>query len=338
MFFIGFNLVQLSPVKAQTVDTLMQVINTLTDHFLYRNNDTNYIENYGNQVALKVVGLTKINYFRVRDLTNKTSVKYRPERDLNLGLGVAYKFFSFDITLGLGLNKNSNLENQRSFDFQGRIFSSKQYISATMQYYQGYNLSDVFGVTVIPNDSSVNREDIRTTNFMLQYMYAFNYTKFSLKAPFVFNERQKKSAGSVIAGVTFSIYSLTADSSIVPIELSPYLNPITHLNSLNVFNIGARAGYMYTFVFAKHFFATGSLIPGLVLNYGDYALESGYELPTGFNFSLNTMNSVGYNGTRFFTGISYISDIFSVKIAKKQGFTVGSGKINGFVGYRFGKK
>lgn len=338
LLLFGLNLIHIAPLKAQQIDTLMTVINGIADHILYRNNDTNYIQNYGDQVALKVVGLTKINYFRVRDQTNKTSIKYRPTRDINLGLGMAYKFFAFDVTLGLGLNNNSDLQDQRSIDFQARIFSSKQLISTTMQYYQGYRLSDVYGLSIQPNDSVVNREDIRTMNFGLQYMYAFNYTKFSMKAPFVFNERQKKSAGSVIVGATFSIYSLTSDSSIVPVELSPYLNSSTHLSSLNAFNLGIRAGYMYTFVFAKHFFVTGSVIPGLVLNYGDYEVENGYKLPTTLNFSFNTMNSLGFNGNRFFAGMSFISDTFYVQIEKKQRLEVGSGKINAFVGYRFGNK
>ena len=162
----------------------MKKIEDFGDYLLYRNHDTSYISNYGNEVAVKLLGVNKYNYFSISDRINNTRLRYRPAGDISLGMGVSYSWFALDITFSLGLQKNSEFENTKSFDFQGRMFSSKQFISTTIQYYQGYKLSNVAGTDVNVSEESTRREDIRTINFGLQYLYSFNYTRFSLKAPF----------------------------------------------------------------------------------------------------------------------------------------------------------
>ena len=100
-----------------------------------------------------------------------------------VGAGLSYKWFSLDLTFSLGLRKSADLENTQFFDFQGKIFSSRQYIAGTLQYYKGYKLQGLKGTPDILREGSERREDIRTINVGLQYFYAFNYTRFSLKVP-----------------------------------------------------------------------------------------------------------------------------------------------------------
>lgn len=335
LLLVGFSPNQ--KLMAQNVDSLSHIIDNLTEKLLYRNNDTNYIQNYSDQISAKLVAVNKINYFRVKDRDNNNTLKFRPVRDISMGIGLAYKFFSFDLTIGLGLNHKPGLESSRSIDFQGRMFSSKQLASVVFQYYQGYQITDANGIKIDDNDPNTKREDIRTTNLMLQYLYALNYTKFSMKAPFVFNERQKKSAGSMVLGASFTLYNMGADSSIIPVIIMDDFNSSTHLTNMNIINLGVKFGYMYTYVYKTHYFITLNLSPGLVLNYGDYSLESRSQLPTTLNLSLSSMNSIGYNGHKFFTGFSMIIDNFYTSINSHSKFEMGSGKLTAFVGYRFGQ-
>ena len=316
----------------------MKKIENFGDYLLYRNHDTSYISNYGNEVAVKLLSVNKYNYFRIRDRINNTRLRYRPVRDISLGMGVSYKLFALDITFSLGLRNNSEFENTKSFDFQGRMFSSKQFISTTIQYYQGYKLSNVAGTDVNISEESTRREDIRTINFGLQYMYSFNYTKFSLKAPFVFNEVQRKSAGSTIIGASFSMFVMDADSSIVPPEISTCFEPDLHLLDLNVLSVAVSLGYMYSFVYREHFFLTLSLIPGINFNGGDYLTETRNTISPNFNFNLNSMNAIGYNGRKFFAGFHFLANGFFSRVDKKLTAEIGHGKASFFVGYRFGRK
>jgi len=323
-------------VNSQQADSIFKKIEGFGDFLLYRNHDTNYISNYGNEVAVRLVAVNKYNYFRIRDGINDSRLRYRPVRDVSLGFGVSYKWFALDITFALGLRNNSEFENTRSFDFQGTMFSSKQYISGTIQYYQAYKMANFSGESEPINELSERREDIRTINFGLQYMYAFNYTKFSFKAPFVFNEVQLKSAGSPILGAGFNMFVMDADSSIVPPEFSNDFDPLLHMRDLNILSVSISLGYMYTFVYKSHFFLTLSLIPGLNINGGDFYTDTrNYNSPS-INVKINSMNAIGYNSKKFFVGFNLISESFFSRLGSKMTVEIGHGKFNFFVGYRFG--
>ncbi|MEZ5194960.1 MAG: DUF4421 domain-containing protein [Bacteroidales bacterium] len=338
LLFILTMLMFFNQAKSQQVDSLMKKIEGIGDYLLYRNQDTCFISNYGKEVAVRVVATNKYNYFRLRDRINKTRIRYRPVRDVSLGAGVSYKWFALDITFSLGLSNTSQFENTRSFDFQARMYSSKQYISATLQYYQAYLLGNISGVDVELKEGSERREDIRTITFGLQYIYAFNYTRFSMKAPFVFNEVQRKSAGSPVLGVSYNMFEMDADSSIIPIEVSGYFDPQLQMSDLSIISVALSFGYMYTYVYKKHYFLTLSLIPGINFNGGDYFTTTRNYISPNFNLKLNSMNAIGYNGRRFFAGFSLVADGFFSRLEKKLSVEIGSGKLNIFVGYRFGRK
>ncbi|MGB0403991.1 MAG: DUF4421 family protein [Salibacteraceae bacterium] len=325
-------------VEAQVVDSLEAYADRFGHYLLFRNQDTSYISNFGNEFGVKLVAMNKFNYFSIMDFENGTRVRYNPARDLYLGVGFAYKWIAVDLTMGLNLYKNSDFKYQKAFDFQGRIYSSKHFFSGTIQYYRGYKLNLAQG-----NDSPLKeeeriREDMRTTNIDLQYLYAVNYTKFSLKAPFVLNEVQEKSAGSVIIGAGFNSYSMYADSSIIPVSLSSDFSSSSNLTSLDVLSIGINAGYMYTLVLKHNFFITASLIPGIHFYFGDYSNPDLKSLNSNVNVKLISMNSLGYNGRRVFGGVNFSYNGMLVGAEKKLYNQLAFGKLSVFVGYRFKSK
>ena len=325
-------------VKSQVVDNVEAVVDRVGHYLLFRDQDTSFITNYGNQLALKLVAMNKYNYFSIWDFKNNSRVRYTPVRDLYLGVGFAYKWLAVDLTMGLKLYEDINFKNQKAFDFQGKIYSSKHFFSATLQYYRGYDLNLISGNELAVKDSFKLREDMRTTNIDLQYLYAFNYTRFSLKAPFILNEVQKKSAGSVIAGAAFNSFSMYADSSIIPVSVQSDFDSGANLTSLDVMSLGINVGYMYTLTLREHFFVTASLIPGIHFYFGDYSNPNIQGLKSGLNIKLLSMNSVGYNGDRFFTGVNLAFNHMVIG-AEKQVFTqMGFGKLSVFVGYRFKSK
>jgi hypothetical protein len=338
--FVGILLVLLLPGIAisQENDTTKKGLDYIGHYLLYRNHDSSYIKNYSQKISAKLVAINKYNRFSITDRNNKTSIRYTPLQDVSLGLGVAYKWFSIDLTFSLGLNKNSDFENTRAFDFQGSIFSSKQFITFTLQYYQAYQIYNIRGVDVNLSEAVKRREDIRTISVGLQYLFATNYTKFSLKAPFVQNEGQRKSAGSPIVGASFNIFVMDADSSIIPQEVSEYFNPNLSLTDLNIINVSLSLGYMYSFVYKKRFFLTLSLIPGINIGSGDYYTNSRQYSPLSIHVKLTTRNAIGYNSSKFFTGFQYNADAYFSTFEKKLLAQIGYGKFSLFIGYRFGKK
>jgi hypothetical protein len=326
------------PLKAQSLrpDSLMNKFEEMGNFLLYRNHDSTYISSYAGQLTTKLLAISKINYFRVKDNGNASSIRFRPDRKVNLGIGISYKWFALDLAFNFGIGEQSNFENSKSTDFQGAIFSSKQYISGSYQYYYGYQYADFSGVPKedVPNNSS--RDDIRTMSTVIQYLFAFNYDKFSLKAPFIQNELQRKSAGSFLIGARFHLLNIDSDSSMVPSSAKDYFNEEIYLTSITGSSVIISVGYMYSFVFREHFYATLGLIPGIGVNLGDFKSDIKQPFVAQVSTGWSTMNAIGYNSSRFFGGIQLIADNYSFKMKKDLILNQGHGKIKFHIGYRFG--
>lgn len=324
--------------KAQVLhpDSLMDKFEEMGKFLLYRNHDSTYISSYADQLTTKLLAISKINYFNIKDKENGSSIRFRPDRKLNLGIGISYKWFALDLAFNFGIGEQSNFENSKTTDFQGAIFSSKQYISGSYQYYYGYQYAGFDGVPQDDRPESSNRDDIRTVSTVIQYLFAFNYDKFSLKAPFIQNELQRKSAGSFLIGARFHLLNIDADSSMVPSSAKGYFNEDVYLTSITGSSVMISAGYMYTFVFREHFYATFGLIPGIGVNLGDFKSDIKQPFIAHVGTGWSTMNAIGYNSNRFFGGIQLIADNYNFKMEKALMLNQGHGKIKFHLGFRFG--
>lgn len=339
LILIGFLLILSHRGSCQTfsVDSLNSVLNNVKNYFLFRNHDSTFIRSYADRFAIKLIAVNKINYFNVRDRESGTSIRYRPEYGVNLGLGISYKWFALDLAFNVGLRED-DFKQKKHIDFQGRIFSSKQFIEGSLQYYYGYKLGNISGIDPDYGDIPEIRHDIRTVTVGLQYLYAFNYDKFSLKAPFVLNEIQRKSAGSVIFGVSFAFFTMDSDSSIVPNALRSYYNPDLHLTDLANISLAANLGYMYTYAWKENIFLTFGLIPGLSLNLGDFSAEERHQYKWSVSYKIKTMNSIGYNSRSFFAGVQFVGDWNNIRLDKYMHSLFNQGSLKLFAGYRFREK
>ena len=315
-------------------DTIIAAATEIADYILYQNHDSSYIRSYADKVSVKLLTLSKYNTFHLWDQSNNTSISYRPDLGVNFGIGAAYKWFALDISTSLGFSED-NISDSKYRDIQGRVLTSKHYLRFRYQYYLGYKIAQISGYEGEQLDEFATRQDIRTMQFGLQYIYAFNYGKFSLKAPFAMNERQRKSAGSAVAGIGFLMYSLDADSSLIPND--PEMSGSTQLNfsELNVVSLTVHFGYMYSFIIKERFFITLGLIPGIGVKGGDYSTESRVPISSSLALQAKTMNAIGYSGQRFYTGIQVIGTFYYLPLDKdlKSGITEGRSGL--FIGYRF---
>lgn len=334
LFFLSFTGVK-SYSQPFNLDSLTAKIPDLADFFLYSYHDSNYIKNHSDKISLKLLANNKYNFFRLKDKQWQNSLYYRPQKGLRLGFGVAYKWFALDFVFRTGLKEDVDVKYDKLIDFQGRIFTSKHFVEATIQYYYGYKLGRMNGSIFESGDKDDFRNDIRTITFGLQYLYVVNFEKFSLQAPFVMNEIQRKSAGSLIAGFGYDMYTLNADSSMVPSYLQDEFNFTLQYTDLNTLNLSLKFGYMYSFVPWESYFLTLGLIPGINLNTGDYYIAERELINTHLALNMKIIAALGYNGKRVFTGAQLIGDGFDIKLNNNSKTLIGRGKLKIYFGYRF---
>ena len=316
-------------------DTLLTKASDIAKQLFYRNHDTTYLKSFPDGLAVRLVGVSKSNYLRVRDRNLNSNLRYRPDRRFNLGFGVAYRWFSVALTFNFGIAEQSEFEDSKYFDFQGAIFSSKHYVSAAYQYYLGYKLvGGNIDDAEIPESTFV-RNDIRTIHVGLNYLYVFNYGKFSLQAPFSMNEVQRKSAGSVVAGASFALNVTSSDSSMIPPELDAGFNDVLNFTDLAANSLSLDGGYIYTFVYREKYFATLGMIPGLSFVVGDYQLDKRNLMNLHIMPKLQIMGSIGYNWDRYFGAVQINATANFIKLEPQQIMEYGRGKVTLTFGYRF---
>ena len=315
-------------------DTILAAASEIADYILYQNHDSSYIRSYADKVSVKILALNKFNTFHLWDQSLDGSISYRPDLGVNFGIGAAYKWFALDLSTSLGFSEDK-ISDSKYRDIQGRVLTSKHYLRFRYQYYLGYRIAEISGNKLEQLDEYETRKDARTVQFGLQYLYAFNYGKFSLKAPFAMNERQKKSAGSAVAGMGFFMYNLDADSSLIPSEPAISVTSQSNFLALNMVSLTMDFGYMYSFVIKGRFFITLGLIPGIGIKDGDYRTENLVSISSSLALRVKTMNAIGYNGQRFFTGLQLISSFYYMPLDKdlKSGILEGRSAI--YIGYRF---
>ncbi len=305
-----------------------------------------YKVSYADQLGIYLYGISKYSNFELREAgqPNDSIIKYSPNSNFNLGAGFSYKWMGFSLAFNLGfINNDHTLKGKTSsVDLQLDIFTRRLLMNANLQAYKGFYWKnpEVFYPEWNTQDSLLLRPDITTFSFGFNGIYVFKHNKFSIRAPYQFTERQLKSCGSWLAGWRFSVYSMAADSSIVPQPLYDFYPEFSKLGSLGSISMGGSFGYTHTFVWGKYFFVNGLLLIGLnlqslaVYDLEDEPLGSASALSSNATFRF----SLGVNKPGSYYGLSFFSDSFLLKNPNETELSYSYGKFRIYYGLRFDLK
>ncbi len=339
LFFLGLFLITgLNSSYAQAIktDSLEKKVSDLTNFLWYRDHDSTYIQHFNEYFSIRMLAMNKYTFLNLNDNDQSTSLLYRPDLGLNVGLGMVNRWFSLDFSLNIPLGEEV-IPDARSLDVQSSVFSTKFIMEGTLKYFDGHQITSIENVPVALEDEYKIRPDIRTTSIWLQFLYAFNYDRFSIKAPFVFNEIQKKSAGSLIFGVSFNMYNMAADSSIVPTPVQFYFDGELYLTNLNTLNLNVNIGYIYTLAI-KRFFLTVGLIPGIGIVGGDISTEFTSPIKLELSPVVKTLGAIGINWEKWYVGGQFFGDFNGIRLGQSLTLVTGQTKSKFFLGYRFTRR
>ncbi|OFY87251.1 MAG: hypothetical protein A3F72_17280 [Bacteroidetes bacterium RIFCSPLOWO2_12_FULL_35_15] len=308
---------------------------------IYQHIDTNYIENYHDWLNLRMVGVVRDNKFAMTDNTSKGRLEYGINTNVNLGLGFSFKNIGFEFQYNPpGVNNDDyKYGKSKQIAFSTSANGRKIIYDVYYRYNQGYHTSSNYK---IPNDTGFTyaplyRPDIKNTTAGCDFTYVFNNKRFSISAPYDLTQRQKKSAGSLIAGSFFSVYAVDADSSVVPDSLSKFFNKEVQFKSASSLTWGLSCGYTYTFIFARNWFVNLYTLPGISVqqfhSVSAYTQQTHTSVALGFAFQ--TRLSMGYNRRNYFIGISLVGDNFFIDDDKKSSLRYSFSGFRFYYGHRF---
>lgn len=278
-----------------------------------RGNDSSYYIYFPNSITGRIYTSQKYSRFNLK-AKNAPGLHYLPNTTVNFGVGATYHNFSLNIAYGFDfLNPGKKNNKTKYLDLQMHLYQPKWVTDVYGQLYKGFHLPGGFNEPV----KNYYRKDLQLYLFGLSRYYIFNSKKFSYRASFKQNELQKKSAGTLLAGVELYYGIVKADSNLIPKSVSEKY-PQKNLSKINYLSIGPGIGYAYTQIVATQFFITGSVTGNLAFSFANEHLT--YN--SSAHFSLNPVTrfrvATGYNTNSWNVSANWVFDNLAFEGVKKN--------------------
>jgi hypothetical protein len=303
--------------------------------------DTNYIQDFDENLNIKLVDEVDDNKFSVKDNVTQKTYGYDINTAVNLGFGVDYRGIGFELLFTpTSVNNDDYLYGKTNQFSLSTSANTRRFIySAYIRFNQGFHSTTG---SKIPGDTTgavayYYRPDITNYDVGAEFTYIVKNKKFSSSAPYDFTQRQIKSAGSLLVGGFFSFYGINADSVVIPDSLKENFKPAVQFRKASTFTMGATCGYTFTKVFHKYWFINIYLLPGLAIQ--EYTSINAYGQQTKPSVTLGlTFQSrlaFGVNKKKNYLGIAFTGNDYTISNDTKSSLNYHYGSIRLCYGHRF---
>jgi len=273
--------------------------------------DTNYIESYYKDLIIRLYTVEKIHSIQLTDLNSSQRLNYLPNGYYNIGVGINLRSFGLSLATRIPFIQGADNKHgdTKKFGIQSYIYSSKFSIDLLTSFQKGYYLDNSSAsLADYTNKIEYQRPDISSSNIGASVNYIFNNSRFSYRAAFKDTERQKRSAGSLITGISVYSYQTKADSVIVPRGIDPNnFQKSRDITRTGVLTFNANVGYAYSLVFLKKGIFTFSYILGSGIQNNSFDREFISE-NNRWRFSVNQSArlGIGYWFNRYYARVGVI--------------------------------
>ena len=270
---------------AQTLDTLQNKI------------EDGYIEKMSGKLVMNLSLNNQYETFEVRSQNTRTVLYPNAETNLHLKLNYRFISFGFQFTpIFLPGNGDEDTKGEtKSFGLGTALVFKHWFGDINYSKVKGYYLENTADFSPIrPSDPFIQFPDLIFKSLALNIGYSSN-SRFSFRSLTSQTERQLKSAGSFIPAVNFRYYTVNDKSPAVTTQKSRNIET----------SIGP--GYIYTFVAKEKFYLSLGL-SGSVGYLNTKITTRGLTEDTlthqdNFIYRWDGKTGVGYNGTKFYTGL-----------------------------------
>lgn len=304
--------------------------------------DTAYITTYRSRLVLSL--LTKYSYVDV-DLEHGPSDHYTFLTNSNeqYGVGLNYKWLSAEVTFNVPLfnQYDASLGKTESRGFGLGYTGRRLWARGFWNTAEGFYLEDperwIDGWT--EGQAPIVRPDISNTAYLLSVNYALSgKRRYSQNAALFQMERQKRSAGTFVAGVSAWLSDVQGDSSLVRPALQDTFQLATGFTRVKRSLAGVTFGYTHTFAFWHKGFIHVAVLPGLAYVKQTIVPTEGEDLVgEGAAAAVSEFKlGAGFNGDRWYTALTTSFYYSSVDIAENLSLATNYGFIRVALGMRFG--
>jgi hypothetical protein len=305
--------------------------------------DSNYVVSYyKDYLHFTLVNLHPNQRVTIANIENNQRVSLKPNTKSNYGFGIDYRFVTIELSKAFDALNAPDPQKGKSenFSFRAGLTGRRILASALIQTNKGVYISNpqsVFPNWNVETNGYPQRGDIVSSILFGSLNYFFNHTKYSTMASLWQIDRQKRSAGSAVVGISASQSAISGDSALTPPFTPKDLEPSQRIEKASNYLVGLNFGYAYNLIFKKKIFFNAFLIPGLNLQYGNYETDKGsiqkYSSRVGMHGDIRLIG--GYNGEHYYYGVHYSNYIFQNNLESNLDINSFNSYLRIFIGRRF---
>lgn len=310
--------------------------------------DTNYIEPQKYNFTAMFQNTTSFEGYTLR-INDGHEVVLAPKPSCKLGPYFGWRFIFLGYTIDL---KHLKSEAREAINFS--LYAPQLGVDLFWRKSgSNYLISSVdFGDKAVNKAmQSLNFNGFETSERGINAYYIFNHSKFSYPAAYSQSTIQRRSAGSALAGISYSKHKLSMDWDKFHLLMDDVVGEGTshevcdttlHSTKIDYSDISIGGGYAYNWVFAHNWLFNISL--QLALGYKQLSGKENNlkDFFHNFNFKnvmLDGVSRVGlvWNNMRWYSGASAVFHSYNYR---KSNFSANTmfGNVYVYVGYNFGLK
>ena len=304
--------------------------------------DTNYISPNLYNLAFMLEHSTWYEHYQLGTNQNNLIQKLNFSPNLGTKMGIYFGWrwiflgYTFDVEDLFGENKNKPKKKEMSLNIYSSKFGMDLYYRKTgsdfkLRSQEGFNLDEQI--------KNIQFDGLQSNIIGLNAYWIFNHKKFSYPAAYSQSTNQRKSAGSFMAGFSYSRHKILFNHNKLPGPMKENLNPQLQFNKIKYSDYSLGFGYGYNWVFAKNWVSNLSLLPGIgfkksKIDDNDFKDEHWIK---DINFDLITRAGVVYNNSKYFAGASLVMHTYDYR-KPNLSVTNSFGTLRIYAGFNFWKR
>jgi len=310
------------PTKAQLGNKFRAIL--VGDSLAPPDYDTAYVANYQSDLVISMVARHQLVEVDLEQDDGGDGLAYSTNTREQYGFGINYKWLSAEATFNVPALDHYDpaygKTTSRGFGigYTGRRLWLRGFWSNAEGYF--LNDPDRWVVGRSEDDPPVVRGDMGTNTYLLSANYALSGKKrYSQNAAIFQLERQKRSAGTFVVGLSSWRTIVDADSSIINSALVDTFDLVTGFTELRRTLINASIGYTHTIAFWRKGFINFALQPGIayvqqaIVSSPDEELK-GTTVASATEFKVGA----GFNGDRWYGALTTSVYYSTTPIAEKM--------------------
>ena len=273
--------------------------------------------------------------------TESQFLNFSPNLGTKLGVYFGWRWiflgYTFDVEDLFGGKKNKSNKKEMSLN----IYSSK--FGIDLYYRKTGNDFKLRSIDGFPQEfqstQNIPFDGLRSTINGVNAYWIFNHKKFSYPAAYSQSTNQRRSAGSFMAGFSYSHHNISFDCEKLPAPILQQLSPSLRFNHIKYSDYSLGFGYGYNWVFAKNWVSNLSLLPGIGfkksrIDDNDFKNESWIK---DINFDFITRAAIVYNNAKYFVGASLVLHTYDYR-KPNLSVTNSFGTLRIYAGFNFWPK